>query len=365
MNTQKSYQNHQIIRRICSCGYDPRADKTKHTKRECTETQALWDHYTFPSFNMINTSEFYGRILYPQLQEPDRHCAMLVELVAPADTCTGPFNRHSWCSHNQYGELFWIHFYLDHTEEEKPTTFSCKDIVRGNTVAILSPEKADRCITINFTNFEVCTIFKSPLRHLYTEADKLLKDATRVERGETNPNCFVCGLEIVKDINTCTGCKLAKYCSKVCLDKHVKSHKSICSQSETLLRLSLLPRHSFDKDKDEHFTFHRDQESSPRNLDPLPPASDVINANQIPKRYIIRISSNPGCCPPVGVDCGAPTATADTTYSACTTCTASVRCRSRRTCRHRCLVGHRTRRLTHHATHGACARVWSPVCLTA
>ncbi len=43
---------------------------------------------------------------------------------------------------------------------------------------------------------------------------------------------------------------------------------------------------------------------------------------------------------------------------------ASVRCRSRRARRHRCLVGYRTRWLAHHATHGACARVWSPVCLT-
>lgn len=90
------------------------------------------------------------------------------------------------------------------------------------------------------------------------EAEKLLNDADLSTRNEQLV-CFGCGLQS-KSLLRCGECKLAKYCSQECQLKAWKlSHKKLCSQSETLLRLACLPRQQTSTIK---FTFKMEQPDS-------------------------------------------------------------------------------------------------------
>ncbi len=65
------------------------------------------------------------------------------------------------------------------------------------------------------TSPEHCFIFKAPLEDVSEEAKKLLNDADLTSRDEKQ-ECFSCRAK-VKDIKKCSGCNLAKYCSRVSL----------------------------------------------------------------------------------------------------------------------------------------------------
>ena len=210
-NIQQKYQSHQVIARKCGCGYDPRIPDQPY--KECNETRALCNHNTFLPYHMIRIEDSFGDS--DNIDALDRHCALVVELVILAHERGAPFYRQSWLAHNQYGELFLLNIFLDFNEREMPTTFSCNDLERGNTLVILSPQVAGRHIMINMVNFEECFIFKASLRNVLDEADKLLRDATLVERPAEVAKCFGCGSK--EGTLKCTGCKLAKYCSQVAL----------------------------------------------------------------------------------------------------------------------------------------------------
>jgi hypothetical protein len=267
-NVQITFNEKQSIRKSCTCGYNPRLNKKSSISHiKCSEKKALCNHIAFPSWNMINLDKLFSSIndsAPPPPIENERHYAGIFEFVKPSASNELPYQRNSWTVHDIYGEIFTLHIYLN--EETRPATFSYQDIASGNTIAILTPKKSGRCINmncinINFSDYDECFIFRSTLKNLLLEANKLLQSR---DRNEDFDECFGCGL-ITDDLSVCKDCKLAKYCSQGSCQL---GHENLCVQSETLLRLSTLPRHEF---TGKTFCFQREQHLIRGNCLVLPP----------------------------------------------------------------------------------------------
>ena len=210
MNRQQKFKDHQVLRRLCSCGYDPRLDKITHN---CSETKALQSHVTFPSFIMLGTDRFFDLIHgNKKTLNQKRHTAILLQLVSIIDSKRG---RVSWLSHNCFGELFCLQFYDCGTccTGEMPITFSFQVLVPGYTVAVLNPTRTNDSIIVNVINYDECVIFKTDLDNIYEAADKILRDVEMTEQKQMN-ECFCCGKKC-DTLKSCAKCKLAKYCDRV------------------------------------------------------------------------------------------------------------------------------------------------------
>ena len=204
-------QQFEALRKKCSCGYDPRDGEKYNSAKTCSETKALCNHITFPSANMMSIDCWFSLSSPFDVEKDDRHYACLFEFSAFIK-CGGLSD--AWLIHNAFGESFILYFYKDYSKKEAPVTFSVRDIAEKNTLAMLNPQKANQNIIVNYKNYENCFIFKSTLKNVHAEADRLLKDAEMTERKELC-ECFECGLK-ANDLKYCSKCKLARYCSAVC-----------------------------------------------------------------------------------------------------------------------------------------------------
>lgn len=241
-NSEMFKQMYQMMRkRQCDCGYDPEHKKKGSNEEKCPVTLALNNHITFPSLKMLPKDDDPKELFYnTETGTPKQHWCFLIELhesLAP----------RTWSGFTTFGEKVVLKF--DNDNDEKPTTFSWSDLKSGHTVAILYAEKYDK-IQIIESNLDSCYIFKTNFIDLFDEARHILNDADFNAKEEKSA-CFGCGITC-ENISRCANCKLAKYCSRECQSKCWKaSHKKMCSQSETLLKMVSLPRLSFEH----HFSF--------------------------------------------------------------------------------------------------------------
>jgi len=235
-------------RSACDCGYDPESKKTSPTAEDCPVTQALSNHITFPSVKIMPDVDDSNKIYYDQDEgTPLKHWCFLVELHELKQP-------RRWSGFTPFGELVTVDF--QNEPDEKPTTFAWSDLKAGNTLAILYAEKQDRTEIVE-ENLDSCYVFKSNLIDLLEEAKRLLNDSD-MNAVDEKSSCFGCGV-ICEKISRCGNCKLAKYCSRECQAKCWKEvHKKLCSQNETILRLSALPRQPFTK----HFSFTNGDDDS-------------------------------------------------------------------------------------------------------
>lgn len=249
----------------CECGYAPhkKIDKQivrlmkknrkfyseninsieENIKKEvsCPGRHSFCNHITFPPISIMSNCDETSNIYYNiETGQPKVHWALIMEinhiLKHPNKVAFGGFNI--------YGDQ--IHVYFVSEKEERPVTFSWNDIKEGNTIVILYPEQKifpNGDSLIIETNLDSCFIFKESLEMVKQEANSLFLDAELMAKNEIS-SCFSCGYSN-KSYSTfirCAHCKLAKYCSKECQSySWQESHKRLCSQDETLLRLSALP----------------------------------------------------------------------------------------------------------------------------
>ncbi|KAF8878364.1 hypothetical protein CPB84DRAFT_1688354, partial [Gymnopilus junonius] len=50
-----------------------------------------------------------------------------------------------------------------------------------------------------------------------------------IARDARRGNCMTCGKDAQSDLKVCSGCKVAKYCSKQCQKEDWKNHKKECT----------------------------------------------------------------------------------------------------------------------------------------
>lgn len=249
----------------CDCGYAPheRVNKQivrlmKKNKRSygenlnmieeniqkegsCPGKYALCNHITFPPVSIMSNCNEASDIYYDtETGQPRVHWALIMEIN---HLLTHP-NKIGLGGFNMYGDE--VHVYFANESDESPGTFSWNDLREGNTIVILYPEQktfpnGDSLIVE--ANLDSCFVFKESLEMVKQEANSLLLDAELMVKNEVS-SCFSCGYSnssVSHTLIRCANCKLAKYCSKECQSYAWKeSHKRLCSQNETLLRLSTL-----------------------------------------------------------------------------------------------------------------------------
>lgn len=223
----------------CSCGYKPKSDSIEKFTY-CTETRALKNHITFPSFEFLsdvnNPSEFFFKLEEDNIV-PKRHWAFLIEIDENLNSTVPAF-----CGHTRYGERVKVEFH--HEPDDKATSFSWSDIQKENTMAILYCEKKtlNGEMVICQEVLDCCYIFKANLEQIEREASKLL-DLMDSKHLNKQPVCFNCGSQ-KEDLIECDKCKMALYCCQECHGKASSmDHKNLCHDSDVLLRLATLPRH--------------------------------------------------------------------------------------------------------------------------
>lgn len=240
----------------CECGYVPvNASKFKTNSRKlstvhdtCTSRIALNNHITFPSTNMLTDYDNPSTIYYDTSSGiPKCHWAMLLEIAELKGSS-------EIIGVNNFNQIVKVKFQTDALNQK----FDWTNVKKGHVLAILYAERKRNRILIE--DLDYCYVFNATLSALNDEAFKLLDDADLASKREEQ-ECFGCAMKC-ESLSRCAKCKLAKYCSKECQAKSWKmGHKNICNQSEMLLRLASLPRHSFE----EFFTFKLNDEH------PLPP----------------------------------------------------------------------------------------------
>ncbi|CAF0805332.1 unnamed protein product [Brachionus calyciflorus] len=222
----------------CSCGYKPEGDLSDKYFH-CLETKALRNHVTFPSFHFLsdvdNQSEVYFKLIEDNII-PKRHWAFLVEIDERMEN-----EEHGFMGWSRFNENLPIP-----ESNDKPNSFQWSDLTKGQTMAILYAEKKmiKRQMSICEETLDNCFVFKVNMEQLENEAVKVL-DFKDSQCQNKNLSCFNCGVELKEERLECEKCKLAVYCSKKCQDKSWSMvHEKLCSQSDVLLRLACLPRHS-------------------------------------------------------------------------------------------------------------------------
>lgn len=182
--------------------------------------------------------------------------------------------------YNLYGDEIHVYFECN-IDEENPTTFSWDDLKEGNTIAILYPDQKkfpNGDSVVVEANLDSCYIFRESLEMVKHEAHMLLLDADLMAKSEASC-CFSCGYSNpVHTLNRCANCKMTKYCSKECQSYAWKeSHKRLCDQSETLLRLAALPLLPFE----DFFTFNPDEKMSLPSYKPIRPKKNLKTVNNL------------------------------------------------------------------------------------
>jgi hypothetical protein len=227
----------------CYCGYD--AKENSRPKIDCPINVALSNHIAFPSFDYLNNTDrespsktYFNR----ETSKPLRHWAFIIE-IDQID-----FASSKLTGFTNYGEEATVKFDFFFFSAT-PDTFSWSDLKEGNTLAILYAEKHFESKlnseVVLVKELDNCFIFKSEMLKLKLEANKLLKNADLEINGKLS-ECGGCGLRYTS-LSRCSVCKIAKYCSRECQSKAWKDgHKKFCSQAEIILRLSSLPRYSFE-----------------------------------------------------------------------------------------------------------------------
>lgn len=261
MNDQEIEAESLRRRKTCNCGYNPFSERPVN-RDHCSVNLALQNHVTFPSFELMTDLSEPSMLYYKENSrrnlEPQRHWASLLDIQEVMQ-----FPKFISLTWNIYGESIMVAFYPENGD--RPSTFNWSDIKLGHTLCILYPEKKtfsainpDIEPGIIVVNLDSCFVFNAPLNLVHEEAQKLLRNADL----ETNQmlECFTCGTR-KENLSQCGSCKLAKYCSKECQMTSWKTgHKKLCSQSEILLKLSCLHRHSFESGN--YFTFNSQKSSS-------------------------------------------------------------------------------------------------------
>ena len=242
----------------CSCGYDPKTSEPSKLEKVCTVKKALRNHVTFPSVSMCPEVFFHPKTYFKkeQFTEPilKRHWALIVqlnELIKIMDD-----GRSFWTIENIQGEKG---VFIINQKEKQPKTFSFKDLQPGHTLVILYAKRGFKnFITVVHEDIlDQTNVFKAPIKIVYEEADKLLRNADANANGD-QLECFGCGLKSESLMN-CGKCKLVKYCSRECQTKSWQSgHKGLCSNSDNLLRLSGMPSNAVNST---YYTFRTDIET--------------------------------------------------------------------------------------------------------
>lgn len=224
-------------------------------EKECFVRYSLCNHITFPPVTIMSNCDETSDLYYnTETGIPKMHWALVIEIN---HLLKHPNGKIGFGGFNMYGNE--IHVYFDIEPNETPITFSWNDLKDGNTMVILYADQkkfpnGDSLIVES--NLDSCFILKESLEMVKHEAHMLLLDNDLMAQNEP-PCCFSCGYSNPSQVQTrCANCKLAKYCSKECQSYSWKeSHKRLCEQNETLLRiaaLSLLPFEDF-------FTFKNDE----------------------------------------------------------------------------------------------------------
>ena len=243
-----------VERRKCECGYDPFSAYTLafiRTKDEikiknkdeetCPVNLPLGNHITFPSLKMLPKTDEVKELFYNSHDGfPKRHWCLLVELN---EKIKEDKTSKIWSGYTVFGEN--IKLVIESQENEKPTQFDWSDLKQGNTVAILYATAVECVVCVQSRHvFKAWYVFKTGISNLQFEATKLLINADLSVK-KIPQKCFGCG-DDNKMVSSCAKCLLAKYCTVECQRKcWLESHKNMCSQMETLLRLASLQRHPF------------------------------------------------------------------------------------------------------------------------
>jgi hypothetical protein len=213
MNDEQWDEESLRHRRACDCGYNPFSEMPEN-KENCSVNLALKNHITFPSFQLMtdlrDPSMLYFRENNRRNLEPRRHWATLLDIYEVRS-----FPRLTCLTWNQFGEYVMAVFYPDYGEV--PRTFDWLSLKPMTTLCILYPEKKtflDMNQGIILENLDACFVFKAPLQQVQIEAQKLMRN-TDIQTNQPL-ECFHCGIQS-ENLSQCSECKLAKYCSRVCL----------------------------------------------------------------------------------------------------------------------------------------------------
>ena len=195
----------------CVCGYEP--DSESDNSPPCTSTEVLRNHMTFPSLKMmpqplINSPIYYKRVRNRPV--PRLHWALLVELTEKVSV---EQNVDIWTTINAYEEESVC--IVSKNCGSSPKTYSMGDLQTGRTLCILYAKKliGKYQLCLFDDTFDMTIVFKAPLKFVYAEAAKLVRDADAKANSEHSA-CFECGVS-GDSLKSCGKCKLAKYCSVV------------------------------------------------------------------------------------------------------------------------------------------------------
>ena len=189
----------------CECG-EKINSKNVCQKKTCLTNKALENHVVFPTQSLLKELK-----LQSKSESLPFHWALMVEIaeIYREDGISHPLAVSGFTSLEEYSVIDLQNLpYMD-----QPPTFPWSDIKVGYTIAVLYAQRdfvSENCV---MTKPDSCFVFKESLQDVKIEAEKLLNDADLISRNEMQ-ECFGCGVQC-RDILRCSGCKLAKYCSKV------------------------------------------------------------------------------------------------------------------------------------------------------
>ena len=265
MNNIKELHAQTTVDNGCECGFEPSKHKRSKMERECTARRALRNHVRFPCVAMLPQIFTANDVYFNQSTDIftpttlKRHWAVIFELVEHFPMGDG--HMDAWSIRDVRG-----HTGMCSVEKlaGEPTTFSFDDLKPGHTLIGLYLKRGynDFQLALFQRDFDNVNVFKAPLKFVYEEADKLLKDAdAKASGGQMSSHCFGCGCEAKKEaLMRCGRCKLAKYCSKECqTSAWISGHKGVCVNADNLLRLSVMPEKV---SADKYFMLRTDLEKS-------------------------------------------------------------------------------------------------------
>eukprot|EP00927_Polykrikos_kofoidii_P065117 TRINITY_DN60908_c0_g1_i1.p1 TRINITY_DN60908_c0_g1~~TRINITY_DN60908_c0_g1_i1.p1 ORF type:complete len:774 (-),score=93.98 TRINITY_DN60908_c0_g1_i1:54-2375(-) len=149
-----------------------------------------------------------------------RHWCLLGEIVDVSCSI-----RVRLTATDKQGRYFRVHIHV----RDDSSTMKLEDMVVGNTIAIMCPEKhsfMDGTVGIRQEGADTAFVFRAGLRQLMEEGAKLLV---------TPQCCHECGQETAKK---CLKCGVTFYCSKPCQVNQWRAvHRKLCSQMLVLMNL--------------------------------------------------------------------------------------------------------------------------------
>jgi hypothetical protein len=226
----------------CDCGAI--ISEKKCDKNTCNSTNALINHFVFPTFSLLDKLQKKENSQY-------NHWAYMVEVCKKKTKEYGFYQIvEGFSLLNEYASISF-----DRLRQDQASKISFSDIKPGYTVVVLYAKQDDKDMKMVMPeNANYCLIFKLPILEIQKEAEKLLYNFDLASENK-DIECFGCGLK-GNDLMQCSSCKIAKYCSRQCQKKSWDMrHQRLCKQSEIILRLACLPRHQ-NTLPDKYFTFN-------------------------------------------------------------------------------------------------------------